>query len=101
MDPQLRDKDWLWGSGWLGFEQEAGVATGWPGQVLRGELGPVHVSPWILFALRSSVHAGVSVRPPINDQLRTGTNKGNPDYLIKFNLFSLLHCDPFNYGQVM
>jgi plastocyanin len=29
----------------------AGASTGGPGQVLRGELGPVHGSPWIAIAL--------------------------------------------------
>jgi hypothetical protein len=59
--------------------QEAGASTGGPGQVLRGELGPVHGSPWIAIASRAPVSAGcLPVRSPINDQLRTGTDKGNP-----------------------
>jgi hypothetical protein len=61
-------------SGWSGFEQEAGVATGWPGQVPWGEPGPVHGSPWILIALREASQ-GVFFRSTTN-QLMAELSRG-------------------------
>ena len=69
--------------------QEAAVPNGGPGQVAApregggDKLGPVHGPPWSAFALRSGVRLArggepVAVRLPINDQLRTGTDLGNP-----------------------
>jgi hypothetical protein len=48
-----------------------------------GKLGLVHGPPWIAIAshglgLPSRVPGDYCVRSSINDQLRTGTDKGNP-----------------------
>ena len=61
---------------------EAVVPTGRPGQVSRDEPGPVHRPPWMAIASQPQAwvraQAWVAVRSPINDRLRTGTDKGNP-----------------------
>merc|ERR1712026_344783 len=44
----------------------------------RVEPGPVHGPPWIVIALRAWLRGRCPVRSSIDNQLRTGTDKGNP-----------------------
>jgi hypothetical protein len=66
--------------------QEAGASTGGPGQVLRGELGPVHGSPWIAIASRAPVSAGCL--PGDEQPTQNWHGQGESDCLIKTK-----HCD--------
>ena len=59
----------------IGLCAGSGLVPGGPGQVLRRELGLVHASRGLPL-LRGPSSGGVSFGPPINDQLRTGTDKG-------------------------
>ena len=71
----------------VGLWRETGVSTVRPGQVLRGELGPVHGSPWIAIALRAGLRA--LSRSTINQRpTQNWHGQGESDCLIKTK-----HCD--------